>query len=107
MGKYMELAKVMIKRNINILCHQQIKWTSDKTKPIGEWGHKLWFRCRDRNGNWIGIGIVLHCQLVDEIVDVRRMGYRTFPITLILGDEAINIISVYAPQICLDVASKQ
>ena len=44
--------------------------------------------------------------MVDEVVNIRRKGDRILLIKLILGDEAINIIGVYAPQICLDDASK-
>ena len=35
-GKYVELAEVMIRRNIKILCLQEIKWTGEKARPIGE-----------------------------------------------------------------------
>ena len=104
-GKYVELAEVMIKRNIKILCLQETKWIGEKARPIGEWGHKLWYTGRDKNRN--GVGIILDRQLVDEVVDVRRKGDRILLIKLILGDEAINVISTYAPQIGLDDASKR
>ena len=35
-GKYVELAKVMIRRNIKILCLQETKWIGEKARPIGE-----------------------------------------------------------------------
>ena len=45
--------------------------------------------------------------MVDVVVDVRRKGDRILLIKLILSDETINVISVYAPQIGLDDTSKQ
>ena len=45
--------------------------------------------------------------MVHEVVDVRRKGDRILLIKLILGDEAVNVISTYAPQIGLDDASKR
>ena len=39
-GKYVELAEVMIRSNIKILCFQETKWIGEKARPIGEWGHK-------------------------------------------------------------------
>ena len=71
--------------------------------PIGECDHKLWYTSRDRNRN--GVGIVLDRQLVDKVVDVRRKDDRILLIKLILGDEVLNIISAYAPEIGLDDAS--
>ena len=56
-SEYVELAKVTIRRNIKILCFQETEWMSKKARPIGEWSHKLWYTCRYRNKN--GVGIVL------------------------------------------------
>ena len=36
MGKYVELTKVMIRRNIKILCIQETKWIGEKARTIGE-----------------------------------------------------------------------
>ena len=47
------------------------------------------------------VSIILERQLVDEVVDVRRKGQ------LILGDEVVNVINTYVPQIGLDDASKR
>ena len=94
-GKYVELAEVVIRRSIKILCLQETKWIGEKPRPIGEWGYKLWYTGRDRNRN--GVGIILDRQLVDEVVDVRRKGDRILLIKLILGDETVNVISAYAP----------
>ena len=104
-SKYVELAEVMIRRTIKNLCLQKTKWISEKTRLIGEWGHKLWYTGRDRNRN--RVGIILDRQLVDEVVVIRRKGDRILLIKLILGDEAVNVISAYAPQIGLDDASKR
>ena len=104
-GKYVELAEVLIRRNIKILCLQKTKWIGEKARPIGERGYKLWYTGRDRNRK--GVGIILDRQLVDEVVDIRRKGNRILLIKLILGDETVNVISTYAPQIGLDDASKR
>ena len=73
--------------------------------PIGECDHKLWYTSRDRNRN--GVGIVLDCQLVDEVVDIRRKGVLILLIKLILGDEVLNVIGAYASQIDLNDANKR
>ena len=35
-GKYVELIKVMTRRNIKILSFQETKWNGERSKPIGE-----------------------------------------------------------------------
>ena len=45
--------------------------------------------------------------MVDEVIDVRRKGDRILLIKLILGDEAVNVISAYAPQLGSDASKQQ
>ena len=45
----------MVKRNVNILCVQETKWVDEKVRIIEPWGYKLWYTCRDRNRNGVGM----------------------------------------------------
>ena len=45
--------------------------------------------------------------MVDEVVDIRKKGDRILLIKFILGDEALNVINAYAPQIGLNDTSKR
>ena len=42
--------------------------------------------------------MIIDKQLLEDAVEVRRKGYKIFLVTLILGREIFNVISVYAPQ---------
>ncbi|KAL4184629.1 hypothetical protein AMTRI_Chr10g226480 [Amborella trichopoda] len=62
--------------------------------------YKLWYTGKDNNRN--GGGIIVDKDLKDKVVNVSRIGDRLLLIKLVLGEEIINIISAYAPQVGLD-----
>ena len=51
--------------------------------------------------------MIIDKQLLEDVVEVRRKSDRILLFKLILGKENFNIISVYAPQVGLDEASKR
>ncbi|XP_077223408.1 uncharacterized protein LOC143857020 [Tasmannia lanceolata] len=59
----------------------------------------------ERNRN--GVGMIIDKSLRDEVVDVKRKGDRIILIKLVLGEETINVISAYAPQIGLNYSVKR
>ena len=56
MGKSRELADVMERRKVDVLCVQETWWKGKKAQCIGE-GCKLWYNKRN------GVGIVLRKDL--------------------------------------------
>ncbi|MBK5591061.1 hypothetical protein JJ728_23220, partial [Salmonella enterica subsp. enterica serovar Typhi] len=52
------------------------------------------------------MGIIVDSLLVEQVVGVVRKGDRIIAIKVIIGNEPINILSVYAPQIGLDESIK-
>ena len=59
---------------------------------------KLWYIGGDKIRN--GVGILID-KCFKKVVEVRRIGDRIISIKFVLGEETINIISAYAPQIGL------
>ena len=54
------------------------------------------------------MGILVVKELVDFVVEVRRKSDRIIAIRVVVGSEIPNMVSVYAPQICLpDDVKKQ
>ncbi|KAK9127965.1 hypothetical protein Syun_016762 [Stephania yunnanensis] len=98
-GKSIELVDTMIRRRVNIACLQETKWVGEKSREIGSTGFKLWYTGIDRKCN--GVGIVVDNDYKDKVVEVKRMGDRLILVKLIIGDEKINILSAYAPQVGL------
>jgi exonuclease III len=63
MGKLREIVDTMIRRRVNILCVQEIKWKGQKAKEVKDTGFKLWYTENMSTNN--GVGIVLDKSLKD------------------------------------------
>ncbi|KAM2865587.1 hypothetical protein COP2_021752 [Malus domestica] len=104
-GKSMEVVEVMVRRRINIMCLQETKWVGRKAKDLENSGFKLWYSGTNRTIN--GVGIIVDKTLTQDVVDVKRVGDRIMAIKIVIGQELINVISAYAPQVGLDTSSKE
>ncbi|KAM1219346.1 hypothetical protein ACFX2J_046190 [Malus domestica] len=104
-GKSMEVVEVMVRRRINIMCLQETKWVGLKAKDLENSGFKLWYSGTNRTRN--GVGIIVDKTLTQDVVDVKRVGDKIMAIKIVIGQELINVISAYAPQVGLDISSKE
>ena len=95
-GKAMEMVDVMIRRKINIMCLQETRCVGKKAKNLSESVYKIWYTGNDRAKN--GVGIIMDKSLVDEVVDVKRIGDRIIMVKVGLRRMTMNIFSIYAPQ---------
>jgi hypothetical protein len=103
-GKGMELVDTMIRRKVNIACLQETKWVGEKAREIENTGFKFYYTGKHRNKN--GVGIIVDMNFKDDIVTVIRKGDRLILVKLVLGENIINIVSAYAPQVGLDEHTK-
>ena len=103
-GKGMELVDTMLRRKVNIACVQETKWVGEKAREIENTGFKIFYTGKHRHRN--GVGIVVDKNLKNDIVTVIRRGDRLILVKLVLGENIINIISAYAPQVGLDEFTK-
>ena len=72
-GRGRELADMMERRNVDILCLQEIKWKGSKARNNGG-GCKLFYNAADGRKN--GIGIVLREDLAESVLKVKRVSDR-------------------------------
>jgi exonuclease III len=94
-GKLREVVDTMIRRRVNILCVQEMKWKGQKAKKVKDIGFKLWYTGNTPTKN--DVGIVLDKSLKDGVVDIKRQGDRIILVKLLVGDLVFNVISAYAP----------
>ena len=95
-GRGRELAHMMERRNVDILCLQETKWKGSKARNIGG-GCKLFYNGTDGIKN--GIGIVVREELVESVLEVIRMSDRLMAMKLEVKGWLLNIVSAYAPQV--------
>jgi hypothetical protein len=96
-SKLREVVDTMIRRRVNILCVQKMKWNGQKAKEVKNTGIKRWYTENTSTKN--GVGIVLDKSLKDGVVDIKRQGDRIILVKLLIGNLIFNIISAYASQI--------
>ena len=96
-GRGRELAGLMRRRKMDVLCVQETRWKGNKAKEIGD-GYKLFYSGANAQGR-NGVGIVLSEGLKNEVTEVLRKNDRIMRLKICCGGEEMNIISAYAPQV--------
>ena len=95
-GKGRELADLMERRHMDILCVQETRWKGNKAQEIGN-GYKLFYSAADQRGR-NGVGIIIRPCHKENIINVERKNDRMMAMKLIVGETIINVINIYAPQ---------
>ena len=95
-GRGRKLADIMEQRNVDILCLQETKWKGSKARNIGG-GCKLFYNGVDGRKN--GIGIVVREELIESVLEEKRLSGRLMAIKLEVKESILNIVSMYAPQV--------
>ena len=86
----------MKQSNVNILCLQETKWKGSKARNIGG-GCKLFYNGADGRKN--GIGIVVREELIESVLEVKRVSDRLMVMKLKVKRSILNIVSAYTPQV--------
>ena len=86
----------MEQRNVDILCLQETKWKGSKARSIAG-GCKLFYNCADGRRN--GVGIVVREELVQSVLEVKRVSDRLMAMKLGIKESTLNIVSTYASQV--------
>ncbi|KAK3559066.1 hypothetical protein QTP86_002423 [Hemibagrus guttatus] len=103
-GKGRELADMMEKRKVDILCVQETRWKGSKARSIGA-GFKLFYYGVDCKRN--GVGVVLKEEFVRNVLEVKRVSDRVMSLKLEIEGVMLNVVSGYAPQIGCELEEKE
>ena len=95
-GKGRELADVMSRRKLDILCVQETRWKGSKARNIGG-GFKLLYHGVDSRRN--GVGVILKEEYSKRVLEVRRVSDRVVSVKLESEGVILNVVSAYAPQV--------
>ncbi|KAK3567560.1 hypothetical protein QTP86_020032, partial [Hemibagrus guttatus] len=102
-GKGRELADMMERRKVDILCIQETRWKSSKAHSIGA-GFKLFYYGVDSKRN--GVGVVLKEEFVRNVLEVKRVSDRVMSLKLEIEGVMLNVVSGYAPQVGCELEEK-
>ena len=95
-GRGRELADMMERRNVDILCLQETKWKGSKERNSGG-ACKIFYNGDDGRKN--GIGIVVRMELAESVLQVKRVSDKLMAMKLEVKGSILNIVSAYAPQV--------
>ncbi|VDO87373.1 unnamed protein product [Heligmosomoides polygyrus] len=90
-----EVADLMKRRRIEILCLQETRWKGAKAKEIGE-GVKLLYNGEDTKRN--GVKIAVTESLKESVAAVQSLSDRIMSLRLDTKEGYWTVMSVYAPQ---------
>ena len=94
-GRGRELVEMMERRNVDILCPQETKWKESKARNIGD-GYKVFYNGADEKN---GIGIVVREELVESVLEVKRVSDRLITMKLEVKGSTLNIVSAYTSHV--------
>ncbi|KAK3526420.1 hypothetical protein QTP70_025452, partial [Hemibagrus guttatus] len=103
-GKGRELADMMERRKVDILCVQETRWKGSKARSIGA-GFKLFYYGVDSKRN--GVGVVLKEEFVRNVLEVKRVSDRLMSLKLEIEGVMLNVVSGYAPQVDCELEEKE
>ncbi|KAK3512293.1 hypothetical protein QTP70_003282 [Hemibagrus guttatus] len=103
-GKGRELADVMERRKVDILCVQETRWKGSKARSIGA-GFKLFYYGVVSKRN--GVGVVLKEEFVRNVLEVKRVSDRVMSLKLEIEGVMLNVVSGYAPQVGCELEEKE
>ncbi|KAK3529834.1 hypothetical protein QTP86_007200 [Hemibagrus guttatus] len=103
-GKGRELADMMERRKVDILCVQETRWKGSKARGIGA-GFKLFYYGEDSKRN--GVGVVLKEEFVRNVLEVKRVSDRVMSLKLEIEGVMLNVVSGYAPQVGCELDEKE
>ncbi|KAK3509752.1 hypothetical protein QTP70_008387 [Hemibagrus guttatus] len=103
-GKGRELADMMERRKVDILCVQETRWKGSKARSIGA-RFKLFYYGVDSKRN--GVGVVLKEEFVRNVLEVERVSDRVMTLKLEIEGVMLNDVSGYAPQVGCELEEKE
>ncbi|KAI5097893.1 hypothetical protein C0J45_11620 [Silurus meridionalis] len=103
-GKGREIADMMERRKVDMLCVQQTKWKGSKAKNIGG-GFELFYHGVDGKRN--GVRVILKEEYSKSVVEVKRVSDWVMIVKLEVEGMMINVISAYAPQVGCEMEEKE
>ncbi|MCJ8742455.1 hypothetical protein PDJAM_G00082310 [Pangasius djambal] len=103
-GKGRELADMMERRKVDILCAQETRWKSSKARSIGA-GLKLFYYGVDSKRN--GVGVVLKEEFGRNVLEVKRVSDRVMSLKLEIEGVMLNVVSGYDPQVGCELEEKE
>ena len=86
------------RRKVDVCCLQETKYKGGSCRVIGDGKERYKFFWVNED-SMQGVGVMVHYNLVENVLEVQRVCGRIMVVKIVLGKEVFNVISAYAPQV--------
>ena len=86
------------RRRVDVCCLQETKYKGGSCRVIGDDKERYKFFWINEDSAQ-GVGVMVHYNLVENVLEVQRVCGRIMVMKIVLGKEVFNVISAYAPQV--------
>jgi len=90
-----EVVDVMQRMEIHIMCIQEVRWSGQSAREIGDGYKVLYCGGKDKRN---GVGVILDPEIKKAVADVTRHNDRLMSVKVIVHGTVLNVVSGYAPQ---------
>ena len=80
------------RRRVDVCCLQETKYKGSGCRVIGDGDERYKFFWINEE-NMQGVGVMVHYNLVENVLDVKRVSGRIMIVKLVLGKNIFNVIS--------------
>ena len=98
-GKSREVVEMLARRRVDICCVQETRYRGAGTKTIGSGKEQYKFWWSGNKTGQSGVGILVHSDMVDDVIEVKRTNERIMKVKIVLGKNIVHVFSAYAKQV--------
>lgn len=112
-GRAGEVVETLQRRRVDVCCVSEVRFSGKGARMIeGKegfykllWNNKM--KVKDSEGSYGGVGILVADKWKEKIVEVVRVTDRIMYLKLMVGEELVTFVSIYAPQSGLSSKCKE
>ena len=96
-GRSAEVTETIGRRNVGVVALQEVRCKNKGVRKLrgGDFEYKLYWKEETGRG---GVGLMVKHDLVEPVMEVRRVSPRIISIDIVVNEKVVTVISVYAPQ---------
>ena len=96
-GRNAEVAEIIGGRRVDVVALQEVRYKNEGVRKLrgGDFEYKLYWKGEETGRG--GVGLVVNYDLVESVMEVRRVSPRIISIDIVVNEKVVTVISVYAP----------
>ena len=97
-GRSAEVTETIRRRNVDVVALQEVRYKNEGVRKLrgGDFEYKLYWKGEETGRG--GVGLMVKHDLVESVMEVRRVSARIISIDIVVNEKVVTVISVYVPQ---------